>query len=140
MTQPPETFSPTLPIQEAIYAIALADDELKQTLGAGVYDYVPEEAERPYVVIGEAFTTPDNAHGSIGWLTVSTLSVWSDERGFRQVHQIKNRLIQLFDHQPLEIEGFHHVETRFDFDQTLRDPQPTLRRALVRLRTATEQE
>ncbi|MGH9204209.1 MAG: DUF3168 domain-containing protein [Vicinamibacterales bacterium] len=133
------TRSPTLPIQEAIYDRASADDELK-ALDAEIYDYVPEDAPRPYVVIGEAFTTPDNTHGEIGWVTISTLSIWSDDRGFRQAHLVKDRIVQLFDHQPLTVEGFHHVETRFEFDQMLRDPQPTLRRALLRLRTATEQE
>lgn len=137
---PAETASPTLPIQEAIFGRASTDDELTKTLGAEIYDYVPEGVVRPYVVIGEAFTIPDNAHGSIGWVTVSTLSIWSDARGFQEVNRIKDRLIRLFDHQPLVVAGFHHVETRHEFDQDFRDAQPTLRSALVRLRTSTEQE
>lgn len=137
MTTP--TRSPTLPIQEALYERASADPVLSE-LEVEVFDYVDEDHRpRTYVVIGEAFTTPDNTHGSIGWTTVATLSIWTEERGFRAAHVIKDRLIELFDHQPLEVAGFHHVETRFEFDQMLRDPQPTLRRALLRLRIATEQ-
>jgi hypothetical protein len=132
------TRSPTLPIQEAIFERASNDDGL-QALSAETFDWVEESAKPPYVVVGEAFTTPDNTHGSIGWITIATLSIWSKERGFREANQIKDRLIELFDHQPLEIDGFHTVEVRFEFDQTLRDPQPTLRRALLRLRVQTEQ-
>lgn len=133
------TEHPGLVIQEAIFGRISADPELL-ALGVQTFDYVPEGAHRPYVVVGEAITTPDNTHGAFGWITVSTLSIWSQERGFRQAHEIKNRLIVLFDHQPLIVAGFHHVETRHEFDQMTRDPDPKLRRALLRLRTATEQE
>lgn len=133
------TRSPTLPIQEAMFDRASTDPELL-SLGIGVFDFVPEGAARPYIVLGEAFSTPDNTHGGIGWVTIATFSIWSEERGFRQANVVKDRLIQLFDHQPMEVAGFHHVETRHEFDQMMRDPDPKLRRALLRLRVATEQE
>lgn len=134
----PPTHSPTLPIQEAIIAKARPD---LATIEIEIFDYVPEDRRpRTFVVFEGSFTTPDNAHGSIGWITISTLAVWTEERGFKQASIIKDRLIALFDHQPLVVAGFHHVETRHEFDQLLRDPQPTLRRALLRLRTSTEQD
>ncbi len=132
--------SPTLPIQQAIYARASVDPLLDE-LDAEVFDYVPEGKQHPrrYVVVGESFTTPDNTHSGRGWITISTLSIWTDERGFMVAHQIKDRLIEIFDHQSLDVAGFHHVETRHEFDQLLRDSEPILRRAILRLRTTTEE-
>lgn len=140
MTGHGATHSPTLPIQEALFE-RIRDDDVISELGYEVFDYVPEdkERERKYVTVGEMFTTPDNTGGSIGWITIATLTVWSKERGFRIPHAVKDRLIELFDHQPMTVDGFHHVETRHEFDQLLYDPQPTLRRALLRLRISTEQ-
>lgn len=133
------TVSPTLAIQEAMYERAAADAGL-EALDTEVFDHVPEKHRpRRYVVIGESFTTPDNDHSGRGWITISTLSIWTDERGFKVAHQIKDRLIELFDHVPLTVDGFHHVETRHEFDQLLRDPEPILRRAILRLRTTTEE-
>lgn len=132
--------SPTLAIQQAMYAAASADSELTGTLGADVYDEPPEGAKRPYVVFENLLTTPDNRHGAYGWQTVVTLAVWVEKRGYTDAHLIKSRLIELFDHQPLDVAGFHHVETRHELDQELRDPNPKLRRSLLRLRVITEQE
>ncbi|MGH9252164.1 MAG: tail completion protein gp17, partial [Acidimicrobiales bacterium] len=55
--------SPELAIQEAIFERASGDPGL-EALDAGVFDFVPEGQRRPYVVVGEMFSTPDNAHGT----------------------------------------------------------------------------
>jgi hypothetical protein len=132
--------SPTGPIQEAAFNRASTDTALTEDLGAEVYDYVPEGQPRPYVALGEAFTVPDNTHGKFGWRTTVSLEVWSEERGFKQVNEIKDRLIQLFDHQPLALVDYHTVDVRHEFDQNLRDPDPNKRRAIVRFTVRTEQE
>lgn len=130
---------PEVEIQEALFKRA-ALDEILEARSVGVFDHVPETAFKPYVVVGEMFSISDNAHGTPGFVTIATFSIWSEQRGFREAHEIKDRLLELFDHQPLDVDGFHHVETRFEFSQTLRDPNPNIRRALLRLRIVTEQE
>ncbi|MFI2367303.1 DUF3168 domain-containing protein [Streptomyces sp. NPDC018833] len=131
---------PLLSVQTALYA-KLTGDATLMDMATGVYDYVPEDAVYPYIVIGEAIETPDNAHDRFGRQTVPTLHVWDQHRGFRRVLQIGSRVNALLDHQPLTISGLHHVVTRYEFSQTLTDPEPPgdIRHLVLRYRTLTEQ-
>lgn len=131
---------PLLPIQTALYA-TLTGDATLMAMATGVYDYVDEAAVYPYIVIGEALETPDNAHDRFGRQTVPTLHVWDQYRGFKRVLQIGARVNALLDHQPLTIAGLTHIVTRFEFSQTLTDPEPPgdIRHLVLRYRTLTEQ-
>ncbi|MFE0270810.1 DUF3168 domain-containing protein [Streptomyces sp. NPDC058992] len=128
------------PVQTAIYGRLTGDAPLMD-LVTGVYDYVPEGAEYAYVVIGEAIETPDNRHGGFGRQTVATLHVWTQHRGHSKGLAIAKRITELLDHQPLTIEGQEHIVTRFEFSQTLTDPEPPgdIRHVVLRYRVVTEQ-
>lgn len=129
------------PVQAAVYARLTGDPELMARI-TGVFDYVPEDARYDYVVIGEATETPANRHRGFGRETVPTLHVWSKYRGHSRGLLIAARITQLLDHQPLTIAGLHHVSTRFEFSQTLTDPEPPgdIRHIPMRFRIVTEQE
>ena len=131
--------SPTLAIQTAVYDLLTGDATLTTTLGAGVYDEVPETAKLPYVVIGEAYETPDLTHNQKGRRTTITLHVWSEQDGFTEAADIADRVITLLDHTALAVSGWSHVVTRFDFSQMLRDPDPNLRHVPVRFVVVTEE-
>lgn len=127
--------SPTGAIQLAMY------ERVRDDPGSvDIYDYTPEQAKRPYIVFGNAITTPDNTHSGFGWRTVVSLEIWAEERGFKEIDNIKNRLIGLFDHQQMALDGFHVVVVKHEFDQNLRDPNPRLRRANLRFIVETEQD
>ncbi|WP_442803375.1 DUF3168 domain-containing protein [Streptomyces pseudogriseolus] len=132
--------APMLPVQSAVYA-RLKGDTTLMGLIRGVYDYVPETAEYPFVVIGEATETPDNRHGGYGRETVITLHAWSRYQGYAQVLRIGARVTALLDHQPLDMPGLSWVATRFEFSQTLTDPEPPgdIRHLVLRYRIVTEQ-
>lgn len=137
MTTPAVT--PLGPVQAAIYQVLTGDATLMGMV-TGVYDAVPEGAGYPYVVIGEAMEVPAGAHDRYGRETVETLHIWSDYRGFAQSQQIASRVVALLDHQPLTIDGHHHVATRYEFAQQLRDPAgPNIRHTVLRFRVLTEQ-
>ncbi|PAN01041.1 hypothetical protein CJI59_13845 [Streptomyces sp. Alain-F2R5] len=129
-----------LPVQAALYARLKGDATLTGEI-SGVYDYVPEDVPYPFVVIGEATEVPDNWHGGFGRETVVTLHVWSRYQGYAQVLRIGARVTALLDHQPLTIEGLDHIATRFEFSQTLTDPEPPgdIRHLVLRYRVVTEQ-
>lgn len=137
MTTAPETM---LPIQRAVYSVLTEDKPLMDQV-ASVYDYLPEVVPYPFVVIGEAIETPDNSHDRYGRETVITLHVWTQARGHTPGLTIAKRLTELLDHQPLTLEGLHHVVTRFEFSQTLTDPEPPgdIRHVVLRYRIVTEQ-
>jgi hypothetical protein len=123
-----------LAVQGALYQRMRASDDL-MALVKGVYDEVPETA------LGEATETPDNRHAGFGRQTSSTLHIWSQYPGYAQALEILAVLVRLFDHQPLDMPGLHHVSTHYEFSQTMTDPSPPgdIRHVPVRFRTRTEQ-
>lgn len=130
-----------LAVQGALYERMRASSEL-MAIVTGVHDKPPERKAFPYVVLGEATETPDNAHGVFGRQTATTLHIWSQYEGYAEALQILAVLVTLFDHQPLTVPGLHHVSTHYEFSQTLTDPAPpgNIRHVPVRFRTRTEQQ
>ncbi|WP_405710105.1 DUF3168 domain-containing protein [Streptomyces xanthophaeus] len=129
------------PVQMALYGRLTSDEDL-MALISGVYDYVPETDPYPYVVIGEATEIPDNRHDGFGRETVASLHVWTRHRGHGPGMKIAARITELIDHQPLTVTGLHHVSTKFEFSQTLTDPEPPgdIRHIPMRFRIVTEKE
>lgn len=125
-------------IQTAMFTTADGDATLTGLVN-GVFDEVTEGTAMPYVEIGEATETPDNTHDKYGRESVHTWHVWSDEQGFSEALEIANRLVQLFDQQTLTVDNHTAIAVRFEFLQTLRDPNPDLRHVPVRFRVTTEQ-
>ncbi|MFD3657033.1 DUF3168 domain-containing protein [Streptomyces sp. NPDC058620] len=132
--------SPMLPVQGALHAVLTGDSAL-DALIEGLYDYTPERVPYPFVVLGEAIETPDNRHGGFGRQTVITLHVWDQYRGYARVLRIGARISALLDHQPLAVPGLEHIATRYEFGQTLTDPEPpgNIRHLVLRYRVITEQ-
>jgi hypothetical protein len=131
--------SPAEPIQVAVFVRASTDAALA-TLGAAVVDDT-DGAPYPYVSIGEGTETADNAHDQFGRDSTITLHVWSSESGFQQANRIANRLVQLFDHQPLTVEGHRVVAVRALTLTRLLDPrEPFVRHVAVPFRVVTAQQ
>lgn len=131
--------TPIPAIQTAVHGL-LSGDATLGGLVTGVFDNVPEGTAHPYVVMAFDSEIPDNHHGGFGRETLITLHTWTKARGYAEGSAITDRIMALLDHQPLTVAGFHHVATRFEFAQTLRDPDPTIRRHVTRFRIVTEQK
>lgn len=131
--------SPMDEIHAAVYEV-LSGDATLAGMVSGVWDEVPEGTAYPYVTIGEDLEQPDNSHDRHGWQTVLTLHVWSKRRGSTEAKRIASRVIALLDHQPLTVDGYHHVVTRYEFSQTLRDPEQHVRHIPIRFRVVTEEQ
>lgn len=128
-------------VQQAIYSVLTGDATL-MGLVTGVFDFVPEGTAYAYVTLGEVITTPENRHRGFGRSVVETLHIWTRERGFAGALAIEDRITQLLDHQPLTLTGHHTVSVRYEFSQTLIDPEPPgdIRHIPLRFRVETEQE
>lgn len=130
-----------LPVQVEFINILDGDSELSLVIN-GVFDEVNAGGvPEPYITIGEAIETPDNSHDRFGRQGLFAVNIWTRYRGYKQALELKSRVIQLLDHQPLDLgEDLHHVSTHFEFAQNLRDEDdPEIRRVLVRFRVSTEQ-
>lgn len=127
------------PLQQAMYTIAAADQDLKALAPGGVLDEVPEQIAYPYVVLGEAIESPDNTHDSFGAKTDVAWHVWSDYRGMAEINTIGGRIQALFDHQRFDVPGHRLVVCRFKQLTPMRDPNPLVRHGIVRFTVVTEQ-
>lgn len=130
-----------LPVQIEFIDILKNDPELSLVIN-GVFDEVNAGGvPEPYITIGEAIETPDNSHDRFGRQGLFAIHIWTRYRGYRQALEIKDRVIELLDHQELDLgPDIHPVATRFEFAQNLRDEDdPEVRRVLVRFRVFTEQ-
>lgn len=125
-------------VHAAVYTKLNTDATLKAMV-TGIFDYVPEGTDYPYVVIGEATETPENSHDRFGRSQVITLHIWSNDRGFKKAQAIASRIHALLDHQALTVSGQNTISVRYEFSQTLIDPNPNLRHIPIRFRITTEQ-
>lgn len=125
-------------IQTAFYS-TLSGDATLSNMVTGVFDDVPEGTERPYVTVADILSTPDNRHDNFCFQTVVTVHVWSEYRGNSEVMAIGSRVLALLDHTPLTLTGFHHVVTRYEYSQVLKDPgKLELRHMPIRFRVLSE--
>lgn len=130
--------SPAGAIQAALYNRLVSDSTLMGMI-TGVFDHVPEDEIHPYVTLGEGTEIPDNALSELGKENTQTLHAWVRERGTKTGQDILNRVSQLLDQQPLSVGGHHLVAVRFEYAETLRDPDPEIRHVVMRFRILTEE-
>jgi hypothetical protein len=130
------------PLQVAVYRALRDDPAVAGLVDDRVYDHVPEPARHPYIVIGEAIETPDNAHGEFGRQVDIAVHIWDTADGYAPLLAIADAVVQLLDHQhtALTIVGHRVVAIRLIDVRTLRDPDPRIRHVPVRFRVNTAQE
>lgn len=101
-------------LQKAIYDTLTADETL-QNLGVSVIDEASAAVKMPYVEIGDGMTeTPFNVFDRFGKQTLITLTIWTQNSGFKQAQGIYNRVNQLLDYTPFTFADFDHVYMRLN--------------------------
>lgn len=131
--------SATAALNAAMYAAAIGDSELS-ALVTGVLQFVPEGQTFPYIEFGMSDERPDNAHDSFGAETRLFWHVWDRSRDPDTANEITDRLIAIFDHQPLSLTGHRLVAMRLEQALTVNDPDPEIRHVSVRFRANTEEQ
>lgn len=131
--------SPQWALQSAIFTRLSGDTALVTTLGAAVYDHVPEGAAFPYVVIGDVTEAPNDTMGTTGRDITVTIHYWSQYAGNKQIHQIHNRVDELLDRWEPTVSGWNAVEMSADFYDTFRDPDAVTRHGVARYRVHAHQ-
>lgn len=130
-------------VQVGLFTL-LDSDVTMSDLTTGIFDDVPEGQPHPYVVIGEALSTPANVHGRHGRQVVSTLHTWTRARSHRPGNQIGARLVALLaqGHAALDplVDGHSVWMVNHEFHQVLRDPDREIRHRIDRVRIWTSQD
>lgn len=121
-------------LQSRIYATLNGDSNLTSTLGASIFDDVPQGSAYPFVSIGEE---QSNEYGTMdldGMDTALTIHVWSRYDGAKQTKDILDRIHTLLHDSSLSVTGFNLVNLRFEFSDIMRDPDGVTRHGVIRFR------
>lgn len=111
--------SPSFPLQTAVYARLSGDATLVTTLGADVYDAVPDDADFPYVSIGECTESPNDTMGKTGRDMTITVHTWSRYEGMKEVDQIQDRVDALLDRWAPTVSGWSATTMLHEFFESL---------------------
>ena len=121
-------------LQTALYTKLNSDSNLTSTLGAGVYDEVPQNSSYPYVQIGEDVTLDYSTKDVDGSETTINIHVWSRSHGSKETKQIMDRVHTLLHDVSLSVTGYNFINGRFEFSDVLRDPDGITRHGVMRFR------
>jgi len=107
-----------------------------------VYNFVdiPEGAEYPYLVIGDAQQLPYHSFGRRGAELLTTVHFWSKMHETGSMSAIVSRVIDLLEWRPLPMSVCHHVSTIHEQTLWLRDPNPEVTHVAIRFRITIEEE
>ena len=79
-------------LQTAIYSALSGDSNLTSTLGASVFDEVPDQSSYPFVALGEETVVEYDTKDLDGASHTINIHVWSQYKGAKQTKQIMDRI------------------------------------------------
>ena len=121
-------------LQSTIFSTLNNDNTLTNTLGAGVFDEVLENATYPFVSIGEETAVDYSTKDLDGGEFTINIHVWSQYKGAKQTKEIMDRVHDLLHDSSLTVSGFNLANLRFEFSDILRDPDGVTRHGVMRFR------
>ena len=121
-------------LQTTIYTTLSNDNTLTNTLGAGVFDEVVENASYPFVALGEETAIDYSTKDLDGGEFTINIHVWSQYKGAKQTKEIMDRIHDLLHDSSLSVSGFNLANLRFEFSDILRDPDGITRHGVMRFR------
>jgi len=122
--------------QQALFTVLSGDSNLTTTLGASIYDDVPDHqaVTFPYVTIGEDTMLDYSTKDLVGSDVTVNLHVWSRYRGSKEVKQVMDRVHTLLHDSNLTVTGRNLINLRSEFSDVLRDPDGITRHGVMRFR------
>ena len=121
-------------LQTTVYSTLSNDNTLTNTLGAGVFDEVVENASYPFVALGEETAIDYSTKDLDGGEFTINIHVWSQYKGSKQTKEIMDRIHDLLHDSSLSVSGFNLINLRFEFSDILRDPDGVTRHGVMRFR------
>lgn len=129
----------SLAVQQAVYAVLVADAGLAALVGPRLHDRRPEGSGFPHVVVGEASCFPDGSATRSGQAHVLTLHVWSRYRGQAEAKRILGALSAALHRQSLDLGAdFDCVSLRVTYGAVLDDGDGVTSHGVLRLSVLTE--
>lgn len=121
-------------LQQALYTALNTDTTLATTLGAKVYDDIPQNSAYPIVQIGQDDSLDYSTKDEAGMDMTVNLHIWSRSHGSKEAKNIMDRVHTLLHDANLSVTGFNFVNLRFEFSDIIRDPDGITRHGIMRFR------
>jgi hypothetical protein len=131
---------PSLPLQTAIFAALSAPGVLPAVVGGRLYDEAPQNAQTPYVSLGDCQVLADKAGCIDGSLCYPIIDIWSTYKGYAEAKTIAAAILAKLDDQPenLAVAGFSVTIFEIHNYMPLRDPDGITRRVNLTFRTLVQ--
>ena len=115
-------------IQKSIYS------KLSVGLSVPVFDAVPDNQPKPYVVIGDDTITEFDQDGVIGFDCTITLHVWSDYNGRAEVKTLQGQCFNLLNRAELTVTGYNLLGCNHEFSDSFLETNGVTRHGVQRYR------
>jgi hypothetical protein len=126
-------------LQKSVYAALVADAGLLALLGGSrIYDDVPQDAQYPYVTIGESTIRDWSTGTDEGDEHILTLHVWSRSAGRQESQVIMNALRSALQGAALAVSGHRLINFRHELSEARRETDGETYHGIVRYRAVTE--
>lgn len=119
--------SPLLPLQKAIY------DRLIQRTLYPIYDEVPQNSKYPYVVLASETMTDWSVKTTAGGEVTITLSLYSQGKGYKELKEMIDAVVQTITAENFSIAGFQVSESILELIEVMRTDETT-RQGILRFR------
>jgi len=115
-------------IQTAIFT------RLNTGLTVPVFDNVPDNQPKPYVVVGDDTVIEWDTDNNAGFEATITLHVWSDYPGKAEVKTIQGEIYDLLHRAEFSVIGYNLINCSFEFGDTFLDVNGVTRHGVQRFR------
>lgn len=116
--------SPANALQKGMYERLTTYAPLTALIDTRVYDFVPQTATAPYVVIGDDTMTDWSTKSTNGWDATVTIHVWDFEKaGRKSVKVVLSAIYDALHRQSasITVSGFTLVDIQSEYEETFQD-------------------
>ena len=107
--------------QKAVYQALIANQNLL-CLVNGVYDFIEQNLEYPYITIGESSDLEWDTFYDVGRTTLFSVHVWSNDRGTKKAQEILSEVYSSLTRVKLTTEeNFNFVTCQYESGDMFRD-------------------
>lgn len=131
---------PSNELQSALLTALKADATLAAIVDTRVYDNVPQKTDYPYVAIGDDTFGDLGSHTFKGMEITVNIHCWSQYAGRKQVKQMMEAIYDLLHEGTLTLSGHTVVFSRFEFAETMKDPDGVTHHGIQRFRVITRRQ
>jgi hypothetical protein len=118
-------------LQQKVFEILSADAGIIALVGVRVYDWVPDNAPKPYIALGSPVALPFGSHTHDGFEVTFTIHAYSESPGRKEAMTIGNRIYQLLHGVDLGIVGFETVSCQEAVSRVLREDDGKTHHAFI---------